>query len=80
MQKLIVEVGMKLNKEFDYYDKMLKNKGLKQVFSCITHDIYYTKEKSFEGLSENQIKNCCIRIRNPKDCDVSQERELINNG
>ena len=80
MSKLIVEVGMKLEKEFEFYDKMLKEHGLDQVFSCETHDVYYTKEKSFEGLSENQIKNACVRIRNPKESDEVYQRNLINEG
>ena len=80
MEKTVVEVGMKIDKDFKYYDKMLKRHGLKQVFSCITHDVYYTKEKSFHGLSENQIKNACVRIRNPKESDRETERRLVHDG
>jgi len=38
----IVEVGMKLNKSLDYYDKILKEHGATNCFNCETHDIYYT--------------------------------------
>ena len=80
MRKLIVEVGMKLTNKLNYYDKILKKNGLKQVYSCVTHDIYFTKEKSFDGLSENEIKNKCLRIRNPKHSDDKKIQELINDG
>ena len=80
MSQLIVEVGMKLNKNLNYYKSMLKRNGLQQVFKCKTHDIYFTKEKTFDGLSENQIKNSCIRIRNPKKEDRLKEKELLNDG
>ena len=55
---LIVEVGIKLDKDFEYYDNLLKNNGLINDFKVITHDIYYT-DKSLEGLSENEMKNAC---------------------
>lgn len=80
MNKLIVEVGMKLDKSLNYYKNMLKRNGMQQVFKCTTHDIYYTKEKSFDGFSENQIKNSCIRIRNPKKQDKLKQKQLISNG
>lgn len=62
MSKLIVEVGMPLDKNLMYYHDKLISHGLKLVFSCITHDLYFTKE-DLNGLTENQIKNACIRIR-----------------
>ena len=80
MNKLIVEVGMKLDKSLGFYKKLLKKNGLKQVFKCTTRDLYYTKEKSFEGLTENQMKNTCIRIRNPKKQDRKKEQQLIIDG
>ncbi len=80
MKKLIVEVGIKLNKPFEFYDNMLKEHGLKQVFSCETKDLYYTKESSFEGFSEKQIKDSCIRIRNPKITSIKMEKNLIKEG
>ena len=80
MKNLVVEVGMKLNKSLKYYKKLLESNGLKQVYKCTTHDIYFTKEKSFDGLNENQIKNSCIRIRNPKRSDKTKIKQLINDG
>lgn len=80
MEKLIVEIGMKLNKDFKFYDNLLKEHGLNQVFSCVTRDVYYSKEKSFEGFSEKQIKDNCIRIRNAKTSDLEKKRDLIANG
>ena len=53
---LIVEVGIKLDKDFEYYDNLLKNNGLVNDFKVTTHDIYYT-DKNLDGLSENEMKN-----------------------
>lgn len=61
--KLVVEVGMKLDKNLVYYHDMLIKHGLTLNFACVTHDLYYTKEKNFDGMTENEIKNCCVRIR-----------------
>lgn len=80
MGQIVVEVGLKLNKSLSFYKKMLKRNGLKQVFKCTTHDIYYTKEKTFDNFSENQIKNSCIRLRNPKKQDKYKEQSLLNEG
>ncbi len=84
---LVVEVGFKLDKPLIYYHDMLVNKGLKLDFSCITHDIYYTN-KNIDNLTENQMKNSCIRLRycdginkeikDKTDLDEKQN-ELINN-
>ena len=59
----VVEVGIKLEKSIDYYDNLLKEKGFINDFNCVTHDIYYTNKK-LDGLTENQMKNSCIRFRN----------------
>ena len=80
MDNLVVEVGMKLNKSLGYYKKLLKHYGLKQVFKCRTHDLYFSKSTSFDGLTENQIKNSCVRIRNPKNTDKIKITELMNDG
>lgn len=63
MTMLIVEVGFKLDKNLEYYDSMLKANGLENDFNCITHDIYYTNE-NIDGLTENEMKQKCIRLRN----------------
>lgn len=92
MAKLVVEVGMPLDKSLIFYHDMLINHGLDLQFACVTHDVYYTKEK-LDGLTENQMKNACVRLRHlegvigvnkrPKD-DVDkirqQEKELISQG
>ena len=59
---LVLEVGFKLDKSLIHYHDMLIRNGLTLDFSCITHDIYYT-DKSLDGLTENQMKNSCIRLR-----------------
>ena len=66
MENFVVEVGMKLDKNLNYYKKQLKRNGLKQIFKCTTHDIYFTKEKSFDGFSENQIKKVVYAYEIPK--------------
>ena len=75
---MIVEVGFKLDKNFFYYDKMLKNKGLNNCFNCITHDIYYTN-KNLDGLTENEMKNACVRIRivNGSNCKIQNYEKFI---
>lgn len=62
---LIVEVGIKLDRDFEYYDNILKSNKLINDFKVITHDIYYTN-KNLDGLTENEMKNACIRLRS---CD-----------
>ena len=59
---LIVEVGFKLDKNLEYYDRVLKMNGLENVFNCETYDIYYTKD-NLNGLTENEMKQKCIRLR-----------------
>ena len=61
-EKLVVEVGMKLDENLIFYHEMLINHGLKLDYSCITRDIYYTKNELY-GLSENEMKKACVRIR-----------------
>lgn len=63
MSKLILEVGMKLDKNLIYYHELLNEHGLKLVFSVNTHDVYYAKECNFDGMSENEMKNACVRLR-----------------
>ncbi len=64
MAKLIVEVGMPLDKSLIYYHEMLFSHGLDLQFACVTHDLYYTKAENFdEALTDSQIKNECVRLR-----------------
>lgn len=88
MEQLVVEVGMKLEKDLIYYHDILIKNGLKLDFCCITHDIYYSKN-NLDGLTENQMKKSCIRLRfcdgiNQKERSKSEllkrEQELINDG
>lgn len=65
MSKLVVEIGMPLEGGVEKYKKMLRKYGLKCVYSCVTHDLYYTKD-SLDGLSENEMKNACKRLRMSK--------------
>ncbi|MCQ2555848.1 MAG: hypothetical protein MJ149_00765 [Clostridia bacterium] len=64
MEKLVDEVGMKLSKPLEFYKDMLVEHGFTMEFFCTTHDVYYTKETSFDGFTENEIKRACVRFRN----------------
>ena len=74
---LVLEVGFKLDKSLIYYHDMLIKNGLTLEFSCITHDIYYTN-KNLEGLTENQMKNSCVRLRycNGINKEITDKTEL----
>ena len=74
---LVVEVGFKLNHEFEYYDKLLKDHGLINEFNIITHDLYYTN-KDLNDLTENEMKNSCIRLRSCNNKDYEVHNNLIN--
>ena len=74
---LIVEVGFKLEKNFEYYDKLLKDNGLINDFNVTTHDLYYTN-KQLDGLSEKEMKNSCIRLRSCNNEDYQVHNELLN--
>ena len=74
----IVEVGIKLDKDFEYYDNLLKQNGLINNFQVTTHDIYYTN-KNLDGLSENEMKNSCIRIRSYNNSRWLQLHKQVQN-
>ena len=74
---LIVEVGFKLNNTLDYYDKLLKTNGLVNDFNVVTHDIYYTN-KDLNNLSENEMKNACIRLRSCNNEKYKIQNNLIS--
>ena len=76
---LVVEVGFKLDKSLIYYHDMLLKHGLKLYYTCVTHDIYYT-DKELDGLTENQMKNSCIRLRycDGINRDIKDKKELEN--
>lgn len=73
---LVVELGVKLNSDFKYYDNMLKSNGLKNDFKVLTYDIYCTNQ-SLEGLSENEMKKACIRLRSCNNGDYKVQNNLI---
>ena len=59
---LVVEVGFKLDKDIKYYENILNKSGAVNRFNCRTHDIYWTN-KNLDNMSENEMKNSCIRLR-----------------
>ena len=59
---LILEVGIKLDKDVNYYDELLRNNGFNRIFETKIHDLYYTNQ-NLDGLTENEMKTACIRIR-----------------
>lgn len=77
MNKLIVEVGMELDKNLIYYHDMLVSHELELSFACVTHDIYYTKE-NLDNLTENQMKNACIRIRKLDGIIGANKDKVVN--
>lgn len=72
----IVEVGIKLKNDFNYYDNFLKNNGLNNDFNVKTHDIYYTNKK-LDNLSENEMKKVCIRLRSCNDDSFKIQNNLL---
>ena len=59
---IVVEVGFKLNKNIKYYEEILSSHNVINRFNCKTHDIYWTN-KNLENMTENEMKNSCIRLR-----------------
>ncbi len=74
---LIVELGIKLNKDFEYYDKVLRKNGLINDFMVVTHDLYYTN-KDLDGLTESEMKRSCIRLRSCNGDNYNIQNNLIN--
>ncbi len=72
----IVEVGIKLKNNFNYYDTFLKNNGFYNDFNVKTHDIYYTN-KNLDNLSENEMKNSCIRLRSCNGSSFKVQNNLL---
>ena len=61
-----MEIGFKLNHDYKYYEEIIKeNNNVVFEQTIETWDNYYTN-KSLDGLTENQMKNACIRQRNVK--------------
>ena len=72
-----VELGFKLKNDFNYYDNLLKDNGFINYNTVITHDIYYTN-RDLKDLSENEMKNACIRLRSVDDSDYKIQNNLLS--
>ena len=59
---IIVEIGIKLDKSIEYYDKMLRDNGATNLRNLETVDYYWTN-KELCDMTENEMKNACIRFR-----------------
>ena len=59
---IIVEIGIKLDKSIEYYDKMLRDNGATNLRNLETIDYYWTN-KELCDMTENEMKNACIRFR-----------------
>lgn len=64
-EKNVCEVGFLLDKDLDFYRDLLVGHGALNVYVCETRDIYWSN-KDFKGMSENEIKNSCVRFRQVK--------------
>lgn len=59
---MIVEVALLLKKDLMYYIKKLEMVNAINVYTCETHDVYYTN-KDLAGMPEIEMKNACVRFR-----------------
>lgn len=78
---LVVEVGMRLNKSYIYYEKLLKEHALECVFECTTHDVYFTNNdfSNIDNMTERELKDACIRVRQTNGGDYEIQNNLIDN-
>lgn len=76
---LVVEIGFKLDKSYIYYENMLRKNGLKCVFECTTHDIYFTNNdfSNINSMTEKEIKDSCIRLRQVNNGNYEVQNNLI---
>jgi len=72
---MLVEVGFKLNKPLDYYEELLKANSCENTWNNEIHDTYYTKE-NLDGMTENGMKNACIRLRRNKKMNSNEEEKV----
>ena len=72
---MLVEVGFKLNNPLDYYEQLLKRSGCTNFFNGECHDTYYTNE-NLDGMTENEMKNACIRLRRYKQMNSNKEEKI----
>ena len=76
---LVVELGLYLDRPYLYYEDILKQKGLKCVFECVTHDLYYTNNdfSNIDNMTEKELKDVCIRVRKVNDGDYEIQNKIL---
>lgn len=76
---LVVELGLYLDRPYLYYEDILKQNGLKCVFECVTHDLYYTNNdfSSIDNMTEKELKDVCIRVRKVNDGDYEIQSKIL---
>lgn len=74
-----VELGFLLEKDYKYYENIIRNNN-KVIYENIieTWDYYYTN-KNLDGLTENQMKESCIRQRNVKFLNEDEIKHSLQN-
>ena len=78
MNEIIVEIGILLDDDYIYYNRLLESKGLFNIFNAKTHDIYFTN-KELNDLTERQIKDSCIRLRNSFEVGKDNDEYVVQN-
>lgn len=73
---MVVEVGIKLDKDINKYIKLMEDHGLNLSFNCITHDKYYTK-KNLDGMSDKEMHHACIRLRNVRKINEKEKNKTF---
>ena len=58
-----VEVGFKVKQKQFQCVKILKKAGYKQFWKAKTHDVYFSSKQLLGGMTEQELKFCCVRIR-----------------
>lgn len=76
---LVVELGLYLDRPYLYYENILKQNGLKCVFECVTHDLYYTNNNfsNIDNMTEKELKDVCIRVRKVNDGDYEIQNKIL---
>ena len=76
---LVVELGLYLDRPYLYYENILKQNGLKCVFECVTHDLYYTNNdfSNIDNMTERELKDVCIRVRKVNDGDYEIQNKIL---
>lgn len=76
---LVVELGLYLDRPYLYYENILKQNGLKCVFECVTHDLYYTNNdfSNVDNMTEKELKDVCIRVRKVNDGDYEIQNKIL---